>query len=64
MERKIIPISAEEKQGLEELKEIIVERIELMRIYLRKPGMKEADMDEPIIVKNDILRNLFFCRKT
>ncbi len=54
LERQIIPISAEEKQGLEELKEIILERIELMRIYLRKPGMKEADMDEPIIVKKGV----------
>ncbi|MHA2224832.1 MAG: OBG GTPase family GTP-binding protein [Candidatus Hodarchaeales archaeon] len=48
--RKIVPISADKKQGLEELKEIIVEKVRLMRIYLRKPGEK-ADLEEPMIVK-------------
>ena len=47
--RKIVPISAELGQGLDDLKEIIVEKVELMRIFLRKPGEK-ADMDEPMIV--------------
>jgi len=48
--RKVVPISAEEKQGLSELKEEIVEKIGLMRIYLRKPGEK-ADLEEPMIIK-------------
>ena len=47
--RKIVAISAELGQGLDELKEIIVEKVGLMRIFLRKPGEK-ADMDEPLIV--------------
>ncbi len=47
--RKIVPISAELGKGLDDLKEIIVEKIGLMRIFLRKPGEK-ADMDEPMIV--------------
>ncbi|MHA2248334.1 MAG: OBG GTPase family GTP-binding protein [Candidatus Hodarchaeales archaeon] len=50
--RKIIAISAEEEQGLDDLKEIIVEKIGIMRIFLRKPGEK-ADMDEPMIISKD-----------
>jgi len=47
--RKIVAISAELEQGLDDLKEIIVEKVGLMRIFLRKPGEK-ADMNEPMII--------------
>jgi len=50
--RKIVAISAEQEQGLDDLKEIIIEKVGLMRIFLRKPGEK-ADMDEPMIVSTD-----------
>ncbi|MHA1975764.1 MAG: OBG GTPase family GTP-binding protein [Candidatus Hodarchaeales archaeon] len=50
--RRIVPISAELGQGLNELKEIIVEKVGLMRIFMRKPGEK-ADLDEPMIVPTD-----------
>jgi ribosome-interacting GTPase 1 len=49
IKRKIVAISAELGQGLDDLKEIIVEKLGLMRIFLRKPGAK-ADMNEPMIV--------------
>ena len=45
-----VPISAEKGWNLEQLKEEIVEKIELMRIYLRRPGQK-ADYEEPLIIK-------------
>ncbi|MFW9991403.1 MAG: OBG GTPase family GTP-binding protein [Candidatus Odinarchaeota archaeon] len=51
--REVIPISAERKHGLEELKETIIERIGLIRIYLRTPG-KKADLEEPMIVKKGV----------
>lgn len=52
IERHIIPISAELKVGLEEFKEAIIKRIDLMRVFLWTPGKKEPDMDEPLIIKN------------
>lgn len=52
LNRSIVPISAENKVGLEELKEVMVEKIRLMRIYLRKPGGK-TDYEEPLIIKKD-----------
>ncbi len=51
--RKIVPISAELGKGLDKLKEIIVEKVGLMRIYLRKPGEK-ADLDDPMIVSRGV----------
>jgi len=42
-------VSAEKKQGLNELKEMIFDKLDLIRIYLKQPG-KEADMKEPLIV--------------
>ena len=47
-----IPISADKKIGLDDLKEAIVEKIGIMRIYLRKPGQK-TDLEEPMIIKRD-----------
>ncbi len=46
-----IPISAQTGQGIEELKDAIFETIDLIRVFM-KPQGKEADMDEPLIVKN------------
>jgi len=46
-----ILISADKKENLEELKELIFKKLELMRIYLKEQG-KEADMKEPMIMKN------------
>jgi hypothetical protein len=45
-----VPISADKEIGLEELKEAIVEKIGIMRIYLKRPGQK-TDFDDPMIVK-------------
>jgi ribosome-interacting GTPase 1 len=47
-----VPISAELGQGIEELKEIIVEKVGLMRVFLRKPG-KQADLEDPLIMPKD-----------
>lgn len=45
-------ISASHKKGLETLKEIIWEKLNLMRIYLKSEG-KKPDFDNPLIVKKD-----------
>ena len=45
-----VPVSAATGYGIEELKETIYDTIEMVRIYL-KPQGKEADMEEPLIVK-------------
>ena len=47
-----IMISAEKKEGLDKLKELIFNKLGLMSIYLKEPG-KEADMKEPLIIRND-----------
>lgn len=47
-----VTISADRKIGLDELKEAIVEKIGIMRVYLKKPGQK-ADFEEPMIIKKD-----------
>ena len=49
---KFIPISADREIGLEELKEAIVEKIGIMRVYLKKPGQK-TDLEDPMIIKKD-----------
>jgi ribosome-interacting GTPase 1 len=45
-----VPISADTDRNLEELKDIIFERLELKRIYM-KPRGEKADMEEPMIVR-------------
>ena len=45
-----IVISADKKINLERLKKLIFEKLNFIRIYLKEPG-KEADMDEPLIMK-------------
>ena len=43
-------ISAESKYHLEELKELIFDRLDLIRIYMKEPG-KEADLEVPLIIE-------------
>jgi ribosome-interacting GTPase 1 len=45
-----VPISADTDRNLEELKDVIFERLELKRIYM-KPRGEKADMEEPMIVR-------------
>ena len=47
---KLVPISAEKGMGLTKLKDEIYGTLRFMRVYL-KPQGKEADMKEPLIVK-------------
>ena len=42
-------ISAQKRSHLDELKDLIFERLDLMRIFLKEPG-KEADLEVPIIM--------------
>lgn len=49
-DRSFIGISALKKEGVESLKELIWNRLELKRIYLKKPG-KEPDLSEPYIIR-------------
>jgi small GTP-binding protein len=56
-----IMISAEKQVHIEELKELIHERLNFMRLYLKEPG-KEADMEVPMIIrKGSTIRNV--CEK-
>lgn len=57
-----IAISAEKNLGLEKLREMIFEKLELIRVYM-KPVGKQADLDEPLIMKKgetveDVCRKL------
>jgi uncharacterized protein len=47
-----LAISAKDKIYIEQLKEMIFERLHLIRLYLKEPG-KEADMKVPLIVTQD-----------
>jgi len=49
---KLIPISAEKGVGLTRLKDEIYSTLRFMRVFL-KPQGKEADMTDPMIVKQD-----------
>ncbi|MFH1589177.1 MAG: GTP-binding protein [archaeon] len=44
-----IAVSATTGMGIEELKELIFQRLNLMSIFMKEPG-KEADLEEPLIV--------------
>ena len=48
----IMRISAFKDMGLEELKDFIYDNLGFMRVYL-KPQGEEADLEEPLIVKDD-----------
>ena len=53
-----IAVSSKEKKGIDDLKELIFEKLNLMSVYLREPG-KEADMEEPLIVfRNYTIRDV------
>jgi len=47
-----IIISVKENKNLEKLKEMMWNRIDLIRIYMKEPG-KEPDYKEPLIIKKD-----------
>ncbi|HEY9703791.1 MAG TPA: GTP-binding protein [Allocoleopsis sp.] len=47
-----LAISAKNKIYIEQLKELIFEKLDLIRIYLKEPG-KEADMKVPIIISRN-----------
>jgi small GTP-binding protein len=58
LKKKLKPdlcISAQKKEHIDELKDLIFDRLDLMRIYLKEPG-KDADMEVPLIAfrKNKI----------
>jgi hypothetical protein len=48
----ILPISAKTGQGIEELKDFIYDNLGFMSVFL-KPQGQEADLIEPLIVKDD-----------
>ena len=47
-----LAISVEKDIGIEELKQLIFKKLDFIRVYLKEPG-KEADLNEPLIVKRD-----------
>ena len=47
-----VVVSAEKNEGIDELKELIFDRLGFIRIYLKEPG-KDADMVEPLIMHRD-----------
>jgi len=46
-------ISAQNNINIDRLKELIFERLDLMRIYMKEIG-KNADMEEPLIIKKGV----------
>ena len=57
--KDLIFMSAEEGVGIEEFKEMVWQRLGLVRVYLKKERSIEADYDEPLIMKNtDTLDNV------
>ena len=56
-----IAVSAEEDINIEALKELIFEKLNFIRIYMKEPG-KDADTNEPLIIfKNATIENI--CNK-
>lgn len=54
-------ISAQQKVGIEDLRELIYRKLDLMSIYMKEPG-KEADMEVPMIMfRNATIRSV--CEK-
>jgi small GTP-binding protein len=47
---KVLPISAENDIGLEELKDAIFDSLNLIRVYM-KPQGREADLVEPLVIR-------------
>lgn len=48
----IVPISATNEKGLEELKEAIYQSLKFMRLFMRPQGGK-ADFEEPLVIKSE-----------
>jgi hypothetical protein len=48
----LIPISARDGLGLDDLKKSIFEQLDFIRIYM-KPQGKKADYDEPLVIKRE-----------
>jgi len=48
---KFVPVSAEANVNISALKEEIYKRLDFIRVYM-KPRGSEADMKEPLIIKN------------
>jgi ribosome-interacting GTPase 1 len=46
----LIPVSAEHKRNLDKLAKLVFEKLEVMRIYSKRPG-HEADMSNPFTLK-------------
>jgi len=60
-------ISAESGEGTNQLKELIWQKLNFARVYLKKLG-KQPDMENPFIIKlgeslNDILKRISICEK-
>ncbi|RKZ00511.1 MAG: hypothetical protein DRQ13_00290 [Ignavibacteriae bacterium] len=49
-ELPLVPISAVNKRNLDKLSELVFEKMEVMRIYSKRPG-HEADMSSPFVLK-------------
>ena len=47
---EFIPISADKKTNIDELKDIIFDNLDLVRVYLKPQGRK-ADMEDPLVIK-------------
>lgn len=50
-EKKIL-ISAKEKIGINQLKEVIWQRLGLIRVYLKRSRLAEPDFSQPLILRN------------
>ena len=48
---KVVPVSAENEAGLDELKDAVFDSLKLIRIFM-KPQGKEADLVEPLVIKD------------
>jgi len=46
----LVPISAKNKRNLDKLSQLVFEKLEVMRIYSKRPG-HDADMDSPFVLK-------------
>jgi ribosome-interacting GTPase 1 len=70
----VLSISAQEGKGLEEIKRVIYNMLDIIRVYTKAPGAK-ADLNEPVILKKgstvedaagsvhkDFLRNLKYAQ--
>lgn len=51
IDQPILEISADKKIGLETLKEMILDGVNIMRVYLHKQGEVNPDMETPLIMK-------------